>query len=206
MADLRPAPMFVADAPGLDFLNSVATPWGSKIEWLADGRDLLAWLEQAGLVPAEAARAIAREARPGQLDAVAAEARALREWFRGFVLAHAGRPLAADALTELAPLNKLLERDQSYRQIVASEGREPPLRWRWNRRWRAPADLLTPIAQALSELVCDADFTLIKRCEGHACSMLFLDVSRAHARRWCSMAACGNRAKQAAHRTRARKA
>ena len=32
----------------------------------------------------------------------------------------------------------------------------------------------------------------------------FLDVSKAHARRWCNMAVCGSRAKAAAHRARAR--
>ncbi len=204
MADPRPAPMFVADAPGLDFLNSVATPWGAEIEWLGDGRDLLAWLEQAGLVPADVAKAMGRDAIPGALDAVAAQARALRARFRGFVVAHAGRPIEADALAELGPLNRLLARDEAYGEIIASRTGAPALRWRWNRRWRAPEDLLAPIAQALSELVCNADFTQVKNCEGPACSMLFLDTSKAHARRWCSMAVCGNRAKQAAHRSRAK--
>ena len=34
MTDPRPAPMFIADAHGLDFLNTIAAPWGSDIEWL----------------------------------------------------------------------------------------------------------------------------------------------------------------------------
>jgi predicted RNA-binding Zn ribbon-like protein len=195
--------MFIADARGLDFLNSVATPWGAEIEWLGDGRDLLAWLEPAGLVPADVAKAMRRDATPAALDAVATQARALREWFRSFVVAHAGKPIEADALAELGPLNRLLERDEAYGEIVASRAGAPALRWRWNRRWRAPDDLLAPIAQVLSELVCDADFTLVKNCEGPTCSMLFLDISKAHTRRWCSMAMCGNRAKQAAHRSRA---
>jgi predicted RNA-binding Zn ribbon-like protein len=33
-------------------------------------------------------------------------------------------------------------------------------------------------------------------------TLLFADHTRGHARRWCSMALCGNRAKQAAHRQR----
>jgi hypothetical protein len=41
-------------------------------------------------------------------------------------------------------------------------------------------------------------------CEAGNCSLWFLDVSKGHARRWCSMAICGNRAKAAAHRARAR--
>ncbi len=50
--DYRQIPaIFVDDAPGLDFLNSVATPVDEKIDWIRDGEGLLAWLEQAGLVP-----------------------------------------------------------------------------------------------------------------------------------------------------------
>lgn len=41
-------------------------------------------------------------------------------------------------------------------------------------------------------------------CEGGGCTVLFLDTSRAGDRRWCSMAACGNRAKVAEFRRRKR--
>ena len=53
MANPRPAPFFVGDDLALDFLNSIAAPWGRQIEWLANGGDLLAWLEEADAVPAE---------------------------------------------------------------------------------------------------------------------------------------------------------
>jgi len=42
----------------------------------------------------------------------------------------------------------------------------------------------------------------VKACEGPVCTLLFADHTRGRARRWCSMALCGNRAKQAAHRHR----
>ena len=54
---------------------------------------------------------------PGELDKVADQARALREWFRGFVRKHMGRPLTPKALHELGPLNRLLERDEAFSQI-----------------------------------------------------------------------------------------
>ena len=53
------------------------------------------------------------------------------------------------------------------------------------------------------DLVCHTDFRLIRACEGTACTLMFLDRTKAHARRWCSMAVCGNRAQAAAHRARA---
>jgi predicted RNA-binding Zn ribbon-like protein len=70
------------------------------------------------------------------------------------------------------------------------------------RRWRSPDALLLPIAQAMAELLTTADFSQVKACEGPACTLLFLDRTRGHKRRWCNMAVCGNRAKQAAHRER----
>jgi predicted RNA-binding Zn ribbon-like protein len=36
--------------------------------------------------------------------------------------------------------------------------------------------------------------------------LLFVDTTKGRMRRWCSMAVCGNRAKQAAHRKRSSKA
>ena len=62
--------------------------------------------------------------------------------------------------------------------------------------------LLLPIGEALAKFVCEEDFSHVKACEGPACTLMFADHTRGHARRWCSMAICGNRAKQAAHRNR----
>src|SRR6516164_10079735 len=116
MADDRRNTMFTADALGLDFLNSGLTMDGA-VDWLGSGEGLLTWLEQARLVPMEAAHILRVSAFPGELDAVAAQARVLREWFRGFVLAHKGKPLTLDVLEELKPLNHVLERDEGFGSI-----------------------------------------------------------------------------------------
>ena len=201
--DQRPPAMFVGDAPGLDFLNSIATPVDTPLDWIDDGGGLLNWLEQAQLVPADMLKRIRREALPGELDEVADQARHLREWFRGFVRKHKGRPLTAKSLAELEPLNRLLERDDIYKRIVSGpKDEQQPLRLRTIRRWRTPEALLSPIGEALAQLVCVEDFADVKACEGPACTLLFADHTRGRTRRWCSMAICGNRAKQAAHRHR----
>jgi predicted RNA-binding Zn ribbon-like protein len=70
------------------------------------------------------------------------------------------------------------------------------------RRWRSPESLLLPIGEALAGCVCGEDFAHIKACEGERCTLIFADHTKRRARRWCSMAMCGNRAKQAAHRHR----
>jgi predicted RNA-binding Zn ribbon-like protein len=199
----RPPAIFIADSPGLDFLNSIATPVDTPVDWLDSGDGLLKWLAQAKLVPASALDELKARAMPGELDNVADQARALREWFRGFVRKHMGRPLTPKALRELGPLNKLLERDEAFSQISRHHQRDDDrFELRAMRRWRSPESLLLPIGEALAKFVCEEDFADIKACEGHSCTLIFADHTRRRARRWCSMAICGNRAKQAAHRLR----
>ena len=198
-----PPAIFVGDAPALDFLNSIATPADAAVDWIGDGEGLLRWLAQARLAPDATLETIRAQAPPGELDRVADQARALREWFRGFVRARMGAPLTARALSDLEPLNLLLSRDESYRRIAPSPA-APPLRLEMVRRWRRPEALLSPIAEALAQFVSTQDFANVKACEGPACTLLFADHTRGHRRRWCSMALCGNRAKQAAHRQRLR--
>ncbi|MDN7178982.1 CGNR zinc finger domain-containing protein [Caballeronia sp. SEWSISQ10-4 2] len=204
--DYRQIPaIFVADAPGLDFLNSVATPVDEEVDWISDGEGLLAWLEQAELVPGAALEEIRVRSTAAELDDVAARARDLREWFREFVRKRKGRPLVAKDLREIEPLNQLLERDQQHGEIVTNiAGGVTSFELRANRRWQSAASLLMPIAEALARLVCEEDLTYVKACEGPRCTLMFADHTRGHARRWCSMAICGNRAKVAAHRKRLR--
>ena len=198
--------IFIADSLGLDFLNSIATPLDTPVDWLDSGDGLLRWLAQAKLVPADALDALKARAVPGELDRVAEQARALREWFRKFVTKHMGRPLPPKALQELAPLNKLLQRDETFSQISRyREHDHDRFELRAMRRWRSAESLLLPIAEALAKFVVEEDFASVKACEGHSCTLVFADHTRARARRWCSMAICGNRAKQAAHRNRLRK-
>src|SRR5689334_10106040 len=51
MPEAPPSPMFIADATGLDFLNSLAAAADTKVEWIGSGDDFLAWLGAAKLVP-----------------------------------------------------------------------------------------------------------------------------------------------------------
>ncbi|MFZ6648876.1 CGNR zinc finger domain-containing protein [Undibacterium sp. TJN25] len=195
--------MFIADASGLDFLNSIATPVDDAIDWIGDGDGLLSWLAQAKLVSPDILAAVKERTMPGELDRVADQARGLREWFRSFVRGHMGQPLTSDALEALKPLNTLLERDEAFSQLVFQQNDGGSgMELQTTRRWRSPESLLLPIAEALAKLICEEDFSYVKACEGHNCTLMFADHTKRRARKWCSMAACGNRAKQAAHRSR----
>jgi predicted RNA-binding Zn ribbon-like protein len=200
--DRHPPAIFIGDAPGLDFLNSVATPVDVAVDWIADGEGYLDWLEQARLAPGEVLNDMRARAQPGELDTIADQARNLREWFREIVREHKGRRLTAKALAELEPLNRLLARDQVFSQIIPRPMGQEPFALQAMRRWDSPESLLLPVGEALARLVSTEDFSHVKACEGATCTLLFVDHTRGHARRWCSMALCGNRAKQAAHRLR----
>jgi len=219
----RPPPFFVADDLALDSLNCVAAPWKKEIEWLSDGQDLLSWLEHAHLVPTSVLADFKEKTGAEALNAVAAQARALREWLRGFVAAHAGKALDASVLAELDAINRLLAQDSRYQQIEAlnlstqdllaqssspanPETSKRGLYQQPYRHWHKPEDLLLVLAQAISNLICNVGFEYVKNCEGPTCTLWFYDVSKNHTRRWCSMAVCGNRAKAAAHRAKKRSA
>lgn len=198
MSRLRRSSIFLADAHGLDFLNALSPAEHQKVAPLTSGGDLVAWLADAGLALATDLERAFADIAPEALDAVARDAVSLGAWFRGFVMAHKGRKLTAECLAQLEPLNRLLETDAKFTQVDAPQGDVdggPRLVWRVQRQWRSPQTLLLPIAEAMSSLICESDFSAIRQCEG--CELLFLDRHRARSRRWCSMNTCGNRAKQA---------
>jgi predicted RNA-binding Zn ribbon-like protein len=205
MSEQKGPAFFLADAAAIDFVNSIATPADARVDWIDSGEGLLCWLAQARLLSTDEAKSLRKRMASRELDAVAAEARRLREWFRGFVVKHKGRSLSSSALAELGPLNRLLERDEKYDQIaVRRRDGDADLAIRPVRRWRSPAALLSPIGEALARFVCEEDLADVKACEGPGCTLMFVDHTRGRARRWCSMAMCGNRAKQAALRRRRR--
>lgn len=206
-----PAPYFIADDRALDFLNTLARPWGDEIDWLNSGPNLLDWLEQADIVPTEELKRFREKVDLVECNTLAAQARDLREWFRSFVITHAGQPLSSSAFAELAGLNHLLAKDNSYHQIEVRnlynqdqevDKKETPLLWKQQRRWDSPSTLLLPLAHAIASFICRNEFESVKRCKGPKCILWFLDVSQNHTRHWCSMAICGNRAKAAAYRER----
>jgi predicted RNA-binding Zn ribbon-like protein len=200
----HPPAIFIADSPGLDFLNSVATPVDTPVDWITDGDGLIDWLAQAKYVAPDVLDEIKARAKPGELDRVAGQARELREWCRGFVRKHMGKPLTPRALRELDTLNQLLARDEVFNQIHQRQGEAgKPLEIHMMRRVRsAESLLLQPIGEKLATFICDENFSDVKACEGSSCTLIFADHTPRRARRWCSMAICGNRAKQAAHRER----
>lgn len=193
------SPLFLADRPALDFLNTVLAPRTETIEFLSNGEGLLAWLKQAGLVDAAEIAAIRQHFSCESLNAASAEARSLREWFRGVVEQRA-RGLDAKAMAGVVKrLNPILARSSRH---SALEVRGRTLVPRECRLWTDARQLLVPLAETMSALLTEVDWSRIRRCANPRCTLWFRDSTKSARRLYCSAAVCGNRAKVAAYRAR----
>jgi predicted RNA-binding Zn ribbon-like protein len=64
--------------------------------------------------------------------------------------------------------------------------------------------LLASLAREAVHLFGGETVSRVRQCQSPSCTIFFIDTSRSGYRRWCSMAACGNKAKVAALRRRQR--
>jgi predicted RNA-binding Zn ribbon-like protein len=64
------------------------------------------------------------------------------------------------------------------------------------------SDLFGRVASDLADFTPAFEPHRLRSCGGADCSLVFYDTARNATRRWCSMAACGNRHKVARHRAR----
>ena len=198
--NIRPAPSFLGEHLALDFLNTIAAPRGTSIEWLADGGDLKEWLSVSGAITSADVTQIDAFSKEA-MDQTAQQAVELREWFRGSLFRVKAKGRSAFEPANIKRVNNVLERGAKFSVIGAqNDGFQISVR----QHLTHPDQLLVSIATAIAALFCEADFELVRKCENPACTMWFYDRTKGHRRRWCSQAVCGNRAKAAAFRQRNR--
>jgi predicted RNA-binding Zn ribbon-like protein len=191
----------LGDHPALNFLNSTAVPApGTTLELIGDGRSYLEWLRLAGLIDAADAEAATHAFGLDELDAVAAEAVQLREWLRPVVAARVATGRPALPAPDRDRLNQVLALGRRFEQVEVGGDGWPQLRE--HRIWDDHRQLLVPPAEAAAQLLTDTDWSQVRHCEGATCTLWFYDRTKSHRRRWCSMAACGNREKARKHRQR----
>jgi predicted RNA-binding Zn ribbon-like protein len=193
-------PVFLGGHPAIDFLNTTFSPQGITTEVIGDGESLLHWMVGARLLEAPTAASIRRRYSCTTLDAIATDARKLRDWVAGWIDRWSHRPWDTYD-TELRRLNALLKRSRSYCEVVQAEDgvkifqREHMLN---------AEELLALIGGQIALLISREDPQLVRGCAGPSCTLRFLDRTKAHRRVFCSAAVCGNRAKVAAFRNRQR--
>jgi predicted RNA-binding Zn ribbon-like protein len=181
--------LFVADHVALDFINTEYGVGAGHVECLGSDQQVLAWLARAGLRSAQ-------DTPPAsKAGALANAALQLRKSARNLV-----ERRKAGTSGDASVLNRVLALGRSHQQLVWKKGHAPELRRL--RDESTPEAALVPIAEAIAELLVEGDFDLVRKCESEDCTLLFIDRTKSHRRRWCSMAVCGNRAKVAAFRER----
>lgn len=164
-------------------------------DYLHQYSDLIEWGRQAGLVDQPTVAALAGEAadHPDQAEAVLAKAIGLREaLYRLFSALADGQPPAEG---DLAALNAALP-SALGRQRLVYHGNH--LEWGWEERL-ALDQMLWPVVRSAADLLTAPELARVRECAGETCGWLFLDMSKNHSRRWCSMDDCGNRAKAKRH-------
>lgn len=186
---------FIGGSICLDFVNTVGG-WissgakrdyadrilGEKFENLGD---LAEWGRLAGIVTATEARDLAGDPGTALLDQAI--------WFREALyrvaksLVEGWAPPAAD----LELVNREIAAAETHRRLAFSHGK---LVRTWNDA-SASKRILWTVAESASELLPSPEAASLRQCPGEECGWLFLDTSRNHARRWCQMKICGNRAK-----------
>lgn len=187
----------LGDDLALEFLNTQAVPTpGVQVELIGDGQGYLAWLIRAGLIEQRDRAAIQERFSSAELDDIAAAARELREQLRLAVVAWIKDPSAPIPPEVIGPLNTVLAVGHRFTQLHTDD--TGGLQVHDHRRWNHLEQLLVPVAEAWARLLADGEPTLVRQCEG--CTIIFYDRTKAHRRRWCSMALCGNRAKVRRHR------
>lgn len=190
------------EAVCLGFANTLA--WrgsAAPIEALRDFADLLAWAEAHVALPAPVAKRLAEWAcdQHSKSEEALAEAIAMREAIYrlasavacGAAVNDCDFAVLRDALA-LAPARQWLARLANgfawQIDLGNVEGAGLPI----------PA-LLAPVLWSAGDLMVGGARRRIRQCANDQCLWLFVDASKSGTRRWCDMAACGNRAKARRH-------
>lgn len=182
-----PSPLFVADNVALDFINTAYGGGARHCECFVDDNSVADWLKKVGLMSQTSKKV------PEGLLALALEMRA------------AGKALVTAAKAgqgaDVEVVNRVLKLGSPTRELRwdAASARFKVVK---HRSTGDAAGVLEPVADAMVNLLTAEQLDLVRQCEGEDCTLLFHDLTKSHRRRWCSMAACGNRMKVAAFRSR----
>jgi predicted RNA-binding Zn ribbon-like protein len=178
---------FVGGHPAIDYVNTLGgLPTDPDDEHLFGYPDLLTWLGRAALLQPQTAERLraAAEARPPEAAAVHYDAldlrgaldRILRDHLTGTVSASGDREIIRMAYADAVANATLADVAGVYRLVWPDS--DPALRYPL---WR--------LADAAFTLLRDVPLDRLQRCDH--CRWLYLDRSRNHSRRWCSMNSCG---------------
>ncbi len=186
--------LFVGNHPCLDFVNTQMIVKGEQTDVLESFDDLVCWLVQAKLLTELQAVVARAELDRNETASLLEQAKNFRAILRGLaerIVAHKSVPAAA-----IDAINQFLSRRPGYSQLVRRKG---GFSQQFHSVATSAQDVLVPLAEAGSDMLCRIDLAKIKKCGNPVCILYFFDTTKNHTRNWCSMQGCGNRMKVAAH-------
>jgi predicted RNA-binding Zn ribbon-like protein len=186
----------------LDFANTLAWRGSAPTESLHTLPDVARWCVSAGALLAGTLEQSESwtDDHPAEAAAVFREAIALRETLYRIFHAIAGGGRSAEG--DLSQLNRALHLAPP-RNVLETVGEGFGWRVEGAALTGAPA-LLVSVLWSAGDLLTAAQLARVRECANGKCLWLFLDQSKNGTRRWCSMSACGNRAKAQRHYARAK--
>lgn len=184
----------IADNLSLDFLNTQIADDGKPKDLLNNFEDFIEWSESVKLITAvQSEQLVQHWAKQSETKNFFAEVkefrRALREMVEGIIKIKGVKP------STIKMINTVLNEGYGYHELVKTEA---GFEKRFRANFEKPQQLLIPIAESAADLIAFGNPKNIRKCEGRTCILYFYDTTKNHGRRWCSMTACGNRAKAAA--------
>ena len=189
--------VFVGGDPCLDFINTEIVGKAGHTDLLQNYSDLLDWLSQAGLVNSRQASYLHKWSQNAEGHKALTRVRQIRAELRrtaeGLVRS---RPVSNSTLEAL---NQVLCEKTQVELLARVNGRIVKKKIA---SFEQPDDVLFPIVESAASLLTSSQLSLVRHCEGPECILFFLDTTKNHSRRWCSMESCGNRAKVAEFRRR----
>jgi predicted RNA-binding Zn ribbon-like protein len=195
--------MLVAPRRGLclDFANTLSYRGGDAQESLHDFGELVRWCAGNALLTGDGcARALRWSDRhPEQEAAIFTDAIAIREASYHIFFAIAARRTPESRA--VAVVNRALDAAPARRVLVRDA---TGFGWQIDREGLSAPTLLAPVLWAMGDLMVSPETIRLRHCANDKCLWLFLDDSKNGSRRWCSMQACGNRAKAHRHYLRTR--
>ncbi|MCW5852943.1 MAG: CGNR zinc finger domain-containing protein [Anaerolineae bacterium] len=157
--------------------------------------DLIEWGGQAGLLAQVTVERLEAEAgeHPDEAAEVLTQAVALRETLYRLFSALADNQQPPDG--DLTALNAVLPTALAHQRLTYHADH---FDWGWE---ETPTldQMLWPVVRSAADLLTAPELARVRECAGETCGWLFLDMSKNHSRRWCSMDDCGNRAKAKRH-------
>jgi predicted RNA-binding Zn ribbon-like protein len=182
----------------LDFVNTLE--WRGREqseESLNSYSDLIGWAREGGLLSESEVELITSTSteEPKKAELALKAALELREGlYRVFSNVVAGSsPQSGD----LEILNDTILSTMANSKLEWGEHR---LTWGWRSEKNVFDRILWLIAQDAVELLTDGMLGRVGECaDDRGCAYLFIDTTRNHSRKWCSMESCGNRAKARKH-------